>query len=192
MSHHSRSEATETAQRAAVYEFLGRLWSSEVDAALQRSLTEPSRARDAFLNVGGDLSEVDSSSVGIEELAEDYCRLFLGPTNHLPPYQSVWTDGQFAGEPSVQMKQWCEIAGIESSAIEPDQLGVQLTVMSRIVGSANATVEADFFEQHLRWPKELFAAAAERARTEFYRSVVKITSEFLQLEAERFPGTRRP
>ena len=182
MIQNTESSADDAIQRAAAYEFLGRLWASEVDGDLLAQLLKPSDIHDAFLAAGGD---IQMSAASVNELAEDYCQLFLGPTNHLPPYQSVWIDGQFAGESSVDMKKWCELVHFESTAIEPDQLGVQLTVMSRISATANVPMESDFFGRHLTWPSKLIATATQRARTGFYRSVTKMTAEFLESESAR-------
>lgn len=175
----------ESLQRAAAYEFLSSLWCSELDDALLSALSDPSGVRNAFIAAGGNLSELDQRDMGADELAEDFCQLFLGPTNHLPPYQSVWVDGQFAGDSSVEMKKWCELVQFESTAIEPDQLGVQLAVMSRIAATAQVRMEMDFFGQHLRWPTKLLIAAAQRARTSFYHSVATMTAAFLDSEATR-------
>ncbi len=40
-----------------------------------------------------------------------------------------------------------------------------------------------FFRQHLCWPSDLLAAAATKAETEFYRSVIEMTARFLESEA---------
>ncbi|MCA9212713.1 MAG: hypothetical protein KDB27_06605, partial [Planctomycetales bacterium] len=76
---------SDTTSRAASYDFLGRLWVTEIDRELFNKFVQNSDLRSAFTDAGGDLSEIQAGTVDVDELAEDYCQLFLGPTNHLPP-----------------------------------------------------------------------------------------------------------
>ena len=73
-----------------------------------------------------------------------------------------------------------------------DHLGVQLDLMGHVLqGSAGGDAEMEaadayteaFYSAHLTWPVPLFKAARERAKSDFYRSLVSLTGEFLQSEA---------
>lgn len=173
-----------TSQRAAVYELLGRFWLAEIDQPLLDLLRSNASFQTAIREAGVDVSELNGIEVNQTALAEDFCQLFLGPTNHLPPYQSVWIDGQFAGTSSVEMRAWCDIAGIETGTTEADHLGIQLSVMARVVLSKRTDAEARFFQQHLTWTDALTRLANERARTSFYASIVHLTARFLEGERE--------
>ena len=88
--------------RAAVYRLLARLWRREIDAATLEQLLAGS-VRKAYLAAGGSLPEVADQAT-CDALAGDYCQLFLGPAGHLPPYQSVWSDGQFHGAAAQSLR----------------------------------------------------------------------------------------
>ena len=176
---------SESRQRAAVYGLLGRLWLAEIDQPFVDMLESDADFYQSIMDVGCDLSELGASEI-LLELAEDYCQLFLGPANHLPPYQSVWMDGQFAGQHSVEMRKWCEIARVEPATMEADQLGIQLTVMARIVEAEQLEAEKVFFWQHLSWTRRLTETAAERASTAFYRSMTRMTAEYIETETKHF------
>jgi TorA maturation chaperone TorD len=179
---------SESQRRAAVYGLTGRLWLTEVDQSFLDMLDSDADFKQAITEVGCDLSELTNKSTVLARLAEDFCQLFLGPSNHLPPYQSVWIDGHFAGQHSVDMRKWCEIAhvNVDPSTIEADQLGVQLTVMARIVEAEQRDAEEHFFRHHLSWTRPLTQLASERASTAFYGSIAKVTAAYLESEAKHF------
>src|SRR6056297_3258487 len=108
----SRNDA---AAAAGLYRLLARLWLREVDEPLLRSLTG-SPLREPFLRAGGELPETVSPEV-LQALSVDYCRLFLGPTDHLPPVQSVWQQGQFQGQAVRSMAGWIELTGYDTRLV---------------------------------------------------------------------------
>jgi len=191
-------DPTQLQARAAVYRLLGRLWQSEVDESLLRDLQhEP--LHNAFVASGGSIPPAGTDETALEELAIDYCHLFLGPSGHLPPYQSVWAEGHFQGAATVAAKTQYEALGLPTPDGMADHLGKQLTAMAMILerlathGSV-ATTDLDtaqaFFSQRLSWTDELCQCAAERARTAFYRSVATMTQRFLSEEATAWLLTR--
>jgi len=181
------------AAQSGTYRLLARLWLREVDRDLLRELRSQPLS-DAYLRAGGALPASDDD-LALEELAIDYCRLFVGPRDHLPPYQSVWQSGQFQGASAASMKSFIEIVGYDldqlPDGIMLDHLGVQLDVMAHILaqistwqsdaaGFGQLLELADFFlTRHLRWPTELLQAARRRAATDFYRSAIMLTGNFL-------------
>ena len=136
--------------------------------------------------------------MAIEQLEVDYCQIFVGPKNHLPPFQSVWQTGQLSGKPIDSMRQLVDISGydIDNSPTGTmlDHLGLQLDVMGHILAQlAMSSPESDrwtdisrlanhFFATHLQWPKKLVATASTRATTDFYRSAILMTGGFLNSE----------
>lgn len=183
----------QAAARSNIYRLLARLWQREVNTDLLRVLRTPALS-EAFVAVGGVLPDDDSAT--IEQLAIDYCQLFVGPTNHLPPFQSVWEIGQLDGTRTVSMQQFCEIVGYDTNQLPSgmllDHLGVQLDVMAHILQLVSEC-EHDhledllelgrcYFFEHLLWTTDLLAAAEAQAATEFYRSLAMLTHQFLDSE----------
>lgn len=176
----------EAAALAGMYRLLGRLWVREIDEAtlceLQR---EPLRT--SFEAAGGFLpNEVNANT--LEELAIDYCRLLIGPKDHVPPFQSVWQDGQLLGETTTSMSQFMDIVGYDAAALPDgvmlDHFGVQLDVMGHIFqqfdlqpNAADAIREiADrFHAAHLAWILTPLNSARRKATSDFYRSIIELT-----------------
>ena len=204
MGQFSSTESTpdEIAALAGVYSLLARFWLREVDASLLEELHSPPLF-DCFTQAGGILQVQDDAKT-IEELAIDYCQLFVGPAGHLPPIQSVWQNGQLQGRAAASMKQWTEVIGYEievgAQATMLDHLGVQLDVMGRILrqspvtrGKADRTslpsqIAQTFFRQHLIWPARLLDVAIDRAQSKFYRSIIRMTRDFLESEQRYWMG----
>ena len=196
--------ATEAAARGAMYSLLARFWLREVESELLRELnTLP--LRDAFMEAGGVLPSGNDEAT-MEQLAIDYCRLFVGPIDHLPPFQSVWKSGQFHGAPIESMKHFIDVVGYDVRKLPRgmmlDHLGLQFAVMGHILCQVatwptereglNTVLELSdsFFATHLQWPIDLLDAAASRATTEFYRSAIVLSRDFLNSEA--MPKTVKP
>ena len=189
--------ADELASLAGTYRLLARTWIREVDEQFLTFLLVPP-LRDAFTAAGGVLPE-DAAPSTLEELAVDYCQLFLGPANHLPPFQSVWQRGQFQGESAESMQHFVSVSGCESSGLMLDHLGVQLDVMGRLLDFGSESVQhfdevvdlaATYYAQHLNWAAPLFDLAINRAATDFYRSTIRMTRDFLSSEATFWAAAR--
>ena len=188
----------EAAALSGTYRLLARLWLREVDVAFLRELRSPPLC-DSFAEVGGIVPAGDDDRT-IEQLAIDHCRLFVGPTDHLPPYQSVWQSGQFQSTAAVSIKKFIEVVGYDTNALPSgmmlDHLGVQLDVMGHILGQFSAwqavpnnhklltELVHTFSTAHLLWTTELLEAASRRATTDFYRSVIMLTRAFLTAEMQ--------
>jgi len=200
----SCSETNETMALAGLYGLLARLWLREVDAALLEQLRSPALC-EIFMQAGGSLPGKETDRA-VAELATDYCQLFIGPTEHLPPFQSVWQSGQFQSEATTSMRRWSKVTHYKPApsamATMPDHLGVQLDVMGRIVGgcfgaegtsnrngSADAVAQS-FFHHHLSWPTPLLELAIRRTKSTFYRSMIEMTRVFLESEQHKYRDSR--
>ena len=186
----------DVASRSSIYGLLARIWLREVGRNFVRELQSPPLC-DSFAAAGGILPIGDDDPT-IEQLAIAYCRLFVGPTDHLPPYQSVWQTGQFQGTTTVSMRNFAEVVGYNIDRLPGgmmlDHLGVQLDVMGHILGQISSwpsdmegldqgwELANSFFAAHLLWPTDLLEAAMHRAETDFYRSSVMLTRDFLKSE----------
>ena len=193
--HTAAQTMPESEARAGVYRLLARIWSAELDHPALRSLAAPP-LKSLFEQAGGTLPS-NSDAHAIEELAVDYCRLFIGPSDHLPPYQSVWQEGQFQGSANASMREFIDLVGFQVGPLANssmlDHFGLQLEMMGHILagtGDTNGIEDAQtrseiarrFFALHLTWPNRLLAAASQRATTPFYRSVIEMTGGFLESE----------
>ena len=179
------------AERAAVYALLSRLWAAEVDNALLAAL-ESGDLRLAYESAGGRLAVGES----LEDLQQDYCRLFIGPQGHMPPVQSVWQEGRFQGDAADSLRQYLDILGItvfEADPRPPDHAANILDMFSRVLTSVTESPElqaepdlgelmASFFEAHVGWIADLAEAAEKRAATSFYQGVMSVTRGFLTAE----------
>ena len=171
-------------------ELLASLWLREVDESLVTQLAHPP-LRQAFADAGGIAPAGDE----LEDLAVEYCRLFVGPRDHLPPYQSVWQHGELQSKTAVSVEQFSRASGFHAHDDKPtmmDHLGMELAVMAQILRCrANETEDdlkqeteamiAEFHQRHLRWCKPLTDAVEQRASTEFYRRLAKMTAEFVSI-----------
>lgn len=188
-------------ERSGVYRLLGLLWRQEVSKALLAELGS-NEMREAFESVGG--SVPDSNESAVSELAIDYCQLFVGPKQHLPPYQSVWQSGQLCGDATASMMQFMELCHYDASHLADgqfvDHLGVQLDVMAHLIEQATECpaeqkesvleLVATYAANHLRWAKTLLEQATAKANTGFYRSLAEMTQSFLEDDLASLPSRR--
>lgn len=183
-------DTLELASAGGMYRLLARLWLFEADRALLETLRLPPYQE----HFGPAVAEAT-----VEDLAVDYCQLFLGPQGHLPPMQSVWQEDRFQGALTSSLQGFVEIVGFQASELRSgtmlDHLGVELSMMGQIVTAAAEEMDATrrgeieslgaaFFARHLTWPQPLLDAAARQAQTAFYRTVVSLTDTFLAAERQ--------
>ncbi len=185
---------------ATTYRLIARLWLKEIDPALARELSsDPLRM--AYVGVGGTPPPTDGPS--LETLAEDYCHLFVGPCDHLPPIQSVWQSGTLQGAAADAMQSYLRLIEWTPREAIVDHIGVQLNVMSILVDQfliepdrprpaaddehvrEFSKLTARFFQDHVAWSESLAVRVQSKAKSEFYRSVGRVTEQFLISESIR-------
>ena len=182
---------------ASAADLLSRLWIREVDEELVRQLNaEP--LQEAFTGAGGVVPNAD----GVEDLAVEYCRLFVGPRDHLPPHQSVWQRGDFQSDAAVSVARFADACGLAHDDFDSamtDHLGAELAVLARMLHCRafcaqdyreNAPSElatdtdemlAEFYRRHLHWCLPLLDAVEEKTTAAFYRQLAVMTRDFLAL-----------
>ncbi len=183
------SETQDVESVATVYSLLARLWMQEIDAPLLKSMSE-----EPLLSA---LSQLDLPlpSESLEQLATEYCALFIGPKNAVLPMQSVWQKTQLDSQSASSVAKFAELIGyIRPASALWDHLGVQLDLMSHLVLASGSQEKKDeesdvawevanaFFERHLNWPSPLLLGTSQRARLPLYRSLAEITQQFLEME----------
>ena len=190
------SETQDVESVATVYSLLARLWMQEIDAPLLKSMSE-----EPLLSA---LSQLDLPlpSESLEQLATEYCALFIGPKNAVLPMQSVWQKTQLDSQSASSVAKFAELIGyIRPASALWDHLGVQLDLMSHVMlatcdkkkrdkeRSVADEVASAFFERHLNWPSPLLLATSQRARLPLYRSLAEITQQFLKMESKTRSST---
>ena len=189
----------EAMAKSNTYRLLARLWLREVDTQLLCVLQSPPLC-EAFVEAGGILPVDGDQDRTIENLAIDYCRLFVGPTDHLPPYQSVWQAGRFQETTVTSMERFLEIIDYDTNILPRgmmrDHFGIQLDMMGQLLSkfstcqseTENSKIISElaslFFTKHLQWTTQLLEMALQRASTEFYRSMIDLTRSFLDSERQ--------
>jgi TorA maturation chaperone TorD len=127
------SENSGHLERSLVYRLLARLWAEEPGELLAQLASEPLLS--AWQQLGGVLPDHTSDEVRAS-LDEDYCRLFVGPRNHLPPIQSVWTSGELDTGVTASLREFDTVVGFDEPwdfAIIPDHLGNEMWAMGQIL-----------------------------------------------------------
>lgn len=142
----------------------------------------------------GTVHELD----GIDDLEIDYSRLFVGPFKLLaPPYESVYlgNGGQVVDFSTIEIQNLYLDEGIDVNIKEvPDHIAIELEFMyylinkgiSAINDTANEKIQKNlntqqaFLTEHLCcWISKLCKAVGDNARTDFYKSLSKITDTFV-------------
>jgi TorA maturation chaperone TorD len=147
-----------------------------------------------------------------EELACEYAVLFIGPGEHIPPYESIYVPdstgkvGYYWGECTVDMKNWVEHYGVgisERFESLPDHISIQLEFMQKVIeqerlawerGDTGPTgrcieVERTFFHKHInKWVPAFCDRVMQAANLDFYREVARLTRDFIQEEERLLNG----
>ena len=187
----SKEQLEDLAAASGVYALLARLWMREVDHDLIQ-LLDGTELGDAFRAAGGTIPRVAE----LDELATEYCRLLIGPRNHLPPLQSVWARGELQSEITTSVQDFAQAVNYQTEPGQAttmlDHLAVQLEIMAiatRLLAGDSQhddgiALAREFFRRHLSWPQPLLAAISAGARHAFFDSAARMTADFLAEEAE--------
>ena len=179
----------ELAGRAGVYELFAHLLLNEVDSKTL-SLFHDEQWLGCWKDLEIEITAV--SEAGIETLAVDYCRIFIGPKDFCPPYQSVWQDGHMQSDVITSMNEYVEVVSSVAAQNIKDHAGVQFKMMSQILQFEAASVEPPstlaraFFVDHIVWTEPMFSLASTLAGTDFYSSVLESGKEFIAAEKTVF------
>ncbi|MFQ6069428.1 MAG: molecular chaperone [Candidatus Aminicenantales bacterium] len=138
-----------------------------------------------------------------EELAVEYTRLFLGPKNHIPPYESLYNfkpgeAKQLWGSATVEVKKIIENSGLslkKNYGGIPDHLGIELEFMQKVVKKEaelwkrpkaysrllkTLEVEKKFIDDHLeKWVPEFCRKVKKIASLDFYINFAELTAGFI-------------
>ena len=203
--------------RGRIYGFLCRVITREVDESLLNWCRDQAKVglwADLRIDLSAFLEEQSQHDL-IEDLAVDYCALFVTSGRTGTPHESVHVQASDRKEESVllwgdsasDVKDLYREAGFEIDENEhqlPDALGVELEFMERLCSrEAQAEKEnrpkdvdrarelqARMLNKHLsQWTPAWARKLACAAKSEFYRSMLNFTADFIDWEAEEHPAS---
>ncbi len=218
MNSTKEKETDAARQRSRVYGFLRRIVNNEVDAEFLDWCRE--QERDGLwsalkLDLKETLAATDTPAV-VEELAVDYCQLFITSGRAGTPHESVHLKPDGAadketllwGDPASAVKDLYREAGFEISEEAhrlPDALTVEFEFMERLCQDEAKASEADggedvarlkvFQQRMLREHLGLWLPAYARklqavAQTNFYRALLALAADFVECELECIGETK--
>lgn len=186
----------ERAGRRDLYRLGSRLLAHEVDAALLARLWAADALTDAPLLDPG-LSECHEHVV-LEELAVEYCRLFVGPEPVCPPYASAHTGGRhLRGRAEQDLVTFLAAYGLEPvcrtevSLLGLDHLSVHLAVLAHLHDRLTREPGNEPVRMALRhlvqlhtvpWAADLLALLAREARLAPYPTIGMALGQLLAQE----------
>jgi len=171
---------TSSTQLAPVFELLGDIWLHEFDTHLAERWNQT-------CGVFADITDLPAKridSAELDDLAVEFCRLFLGPKGHLPPIQSIWMTAQLESPSTKSMQQYCERLQYPVPAGVPcDHLGLELKLFATLLKNAPATdadeVLTEFQAAHLQWADDLLNRVATADSSGIYTQVARVTQQLL-------------
>ena len=198
--------------RSRVYGLLRRLFEREVDAALLDWCREQGEAglwSTLDMELNGAL-EVADSEAALEDLAVDFCQLFITSGEAGSPHESV-----HAADPEQKALLWGDSAAhakdlyreagfeLEASAHQlPDALTVEFEFMERLCREEAALRETGeegppeeiqrirllqqrMLAEHLhKWVPDYGRKLGAAANTDFYRAMLNLAADFVEWDAE--------
>ena len=210
MTDSEAKKKTENARiRSNIYGFLSSMFREEITAERLRQIKTP--AIKEVLSEMGFQYEIFSQKNQdqlIEDLAVEYCRLFLGPDKHISPHESVHhqrDDGDWGshwGGSTVEVKKFIESAGLdykEEYSGMPDHVSVELEFMQEAAKREAQAIEENDWEgalycqkmekkficDHLiKWVPGFCEKIISQAELSFYGDLADVTKKFIILEFE--------
>ena len=170
---------------AAALRLLASIFQQEVD---HRLLADLQKHRNELLtSFGGDaLAGLDlhDPDAAVEALAVDYCRLFIGPSGHLPPVESiVLGEGRFWGSATEEVAKCYSDLGVsplQDSRMFPDHISMELDCLATLGETGDHQRAKAFAHQHLlRWVPLLVDHVVSNAVLAFYPTWAKVTRDLL-------------
>lgn len=164
-----------------VVRLASRLFAREIDQELYRIL-RPTELIDQQIR---ELTEERA----LEELAAEYCRLFLGPNPLCPPYESIQRGKTITGGQTEQsVRAFLETHGLQAK-IEPpilshDHLAVELAALCRLLEpplNKSQEIAENFHRHHINpWVPDYLQNLASRSQLAPYQTIAKLMAPLLR------------
>lgn len=197
------------AARRDLYALAARLFATEVDAELYRKLSSES-VEQLCRSAGLVLVEPELHELGvdraIEELAVEYCRLFIGPRPLCPPFASTTVgEALLGGRSRSRLEEFLDLHGVAvaegAKLVSPDHVALELSVLAHLHDELEATSQAPagdtapsggpvaaarvFLRDHvLTWMPQFLDEVERHAGRALYRSIAQLTQSLLQEDRE--------
>lgn len=189
----------DAASKRDLYALGARVFAMEIDAELLARLVASQSASEMTL-VDDELVALDRDHA-LEELAAEYCRLFIGPRPPCPPFAAVHRgEALLGGRSGARLLELFERHGLElldvPAIASPDHVAVPLAALATLYGeTAIAATEAEAAPARqatqellakcvLPWVPDYLALVTMHARREPYTSVAKLLAALLEQERE--------
>lgn len=180
--------------RAYPYQLLARLLAAAPDQDLLASLGQLAGDDTAFGRALSDLAQA-ARQTGSQDCRREYQDLFIGVgRGELVPFGSFYLTGFLHEKPLAKLRGDLRLFGIarEEGVHEPeDHIAALCEVMAGLITGELAEVDLReqkrFFEQHIgSWAGRFFDDLANAKSAGFYRTVGRIGSQLVAIEAEGF------
>jgi len=198
--------------RATTYKLLAECYYPPVEATL-RHVRQLSRSLEAVCPPAAEAADRMEAAwqthEGIDELAIDHARLFVGPFALLaPPFGSVYLESErrLMGDSTLAVDECYREVGLEVAAGfngTPDHIAAELEFMHFLVikeldaldgGNLDRAQhfrrkQGSFLERHLAAWAPMFSRSVEaQAQTEFYKDLATATRMFIESDLDRCRG----
>ncbi len=193
----------ENACRAEVYKVLAECYYP-LDEEMMAILSRPESSTPTPIE---EIAREASAVTDIVDLRVDHAKLFVGPFKLLaPPYGSVYLDdSRLMGASTLDVKDLYAEEGLDLLAKEaPDHVSIELEFMQVLaLKEIDALRKSDlqaarscrrrqrsFLAMHLgRWVAAFADAIEQHARTDFYRTLGRVTWRFVEDDLEELVAT---
>lgn len=205
-----QDQLADLAGRAALCRLLAEFYRQEVTSQLVETLEKDGLLSHLEAN-GYKISRerLTSDADFLQELREEFCRIFIGPGKHLVPYGSVHHPdddkrGELWGETTKKVFRIAKDHGLEFDGKKydgiADHIGHELELYARLIAAEHEALQSDKEEvaermvnsqwavlsQHLlRWVPGFCGKVRDMSQVDFYKEVARLTIEFLTEEDER-------
>ncbi len=160
--------------------------------SLNEDMAEGFKMLEKFMKASKDMVKIH------EKLTDEYTRLFLGPGSpSIPPYESMYIDGEMMGPSLLKLKKDYRNAGIAKSKeyMEPeDHIAFELKFMQYLCEemlkngecrSKCSALQKKFMEDHLlKWVPDFCDDLYKSEKSDFYKGIAKITKGFIFMDKD--------
>jgi len=201
-------------ERSRIYGFVRKVFTQEIDEIFLDWCREQAGSglwSDLGVDIDDTLKATDIQGV-LENLAVDFCQLFVTPGSGGTPHESLYVQSDekegkgplLWGDAASNVKDLYRKAGFginEDDHQIPDALGVEFEFMERLaLEEAKAAKEnrpkdvqrlrdlqCTMLTEHLsKWVPTYARARKETAQTDFYQAMLSFTADFVEWDTQKF------
>jgi TorA maturation chaperone TorD len=127
-----------------------------------------------------------SQPKGLEDIAQEYRRLFVGPFKKAtPPWGSVYTDRECVvfGASTLALRSWMREHGVAWHADDrtpEDHIGLMLALMAWVAANRSELLDEYMRDHLLTWAPHFLDEVESAAEDDFYRGLAALTRATLE------------